>query len=560
MESLSRVPEETLDADIIIVGGGPCGTILGNLLGIYGVKTILLERELEILDYPRAVGIDDEALRSLQSAGLADDLIKDMVQNAVARYHHSNGKCFAQLSPSEQPFGWPRRNMFIQPLTEAGIRKGLERFGHAELMLGAEVITLRQDSDKVEVDVEVSGERKTLSARYLVGADGGRSTIRKLAGIELEGTTHAWRWLVVDLKDDDRFEPFSGVYCHPKRPHMSIDLPYGHRRFEFRLLPEETDEEMERPTAVQALLADKYPDGKIPEIIRSRIYTHHSRTADRFQVGRVFVAGDAAHLQPPFFGQGLNSGIRDVTNLAWKLAAVIQGKAQGKILHSYEQERRSHAKTMVEFATGIGKFYAPYNFVTEWFRKVFFWAVQKLPSARDYVLQMKFKPLPRYTEGVIVQDQIARSPAIGRMFMQPRVERDDGSNVRLDDAIGNWFSIVGVNTDPAAFLDPLERSFWRDQGATLVQVNRSKRQPGLYEVDPETLVLDDVTGAFRNLKLSRPGDEIIILRPDKYVAAICRGEELNAVSKQLRQLFENSASDGTKVSEAVSENMRGAAE
>jgi 3-(3-hydroxy-phenyl)propionate hydroxylase len=399
---------------------------------------------------------------------------------------------------------------------------------------------LSQDSGGVSVEVHSGdGPPSTFRAQYLVGADGGRSTVRKLLGINLLGHTHEWRWLVVDIEDDDRFAPFSGVYCHPKRPHMSIDLPYGFRRFEFRLMQDESDEEMQKPEAVQRLLAPHFAKAASPRIKRSRIYQHHSRIAERFQSGRVFLAGDAAHLQPPFFGQGMNSGLRDATNLSWKLAAVVKGRASPDILESYDRERRDHATRMVKFATSIGSFYAPKNFVTEALRTAFFRIIQGLPGARDYILQMKFKPLPRYLDGIVAhQGAVDERSPVGRMFLQPLVETAQRKRVKLDDAIGNWFSIIGVNKDPARYLGQSERDFWTDNGASLVQVVKSRSNPARMKAAPGTVILDDVTGTFRDWIMARPSDEFIFLRPDRYVGAVCDASGLDQASRQLRLILQ----------------------
>jgi 3-(3-hydroxy-phenyl)propionate hydroxylase len=429
--------------------------------------------------------------------------------------------------------------MFLQPLAETTIRGGLKRFANVQLRLSEDVVALSQDAEGVSLDVQSEQLRHVLRAKYVVGADGGRSAVRKFCGIELTGKTDAWRWLVIDLEGEDRFLPFSGVYCHPKRPYMSIDLPYGHRRFEFRLLPEESDEEMQRREAIERLLAPHYPPGTKLQIKRSRIYTHHSRIAERFKSGRVMLAGDAAHLQPPFFGQGMNSGLRDATNLAWKLAAVLSGRTHPSILDTYETERRDHAVKMVNFATAIGSFYAPNNFVTEAFRDLFFRLVQSLPSVRDYVLQMKFKPLPRYINGVVAHPERIRGDSpVGRMFVQPLVETSDRRSVRLDDAIGDWFSFIGINQDPAAFLADEQRRYWISQGATFVQVNKSRRLPSAVKANNGTIVLDDVSGAFRDWKMAHPSESFIILRPDWYLAAICGEKELMDTAARLRAVLE----------------------
>lgn len=521
------------DADVIIVGAGPAGTTLANLLGTYGVRTLVLEREPDIIDYPRAVGMDDEALRAFQTVGLADTLLRDMIQNTLLRYHHSNGKMFAEVGPKTKPFGWPRRNLFIQPLTEKAIRAGLERFEHVTLLHGHEVEGLTQTADDVTLTVKTAEGQKQLTARFVVGCDGGRSTVRKLLDIQLLGDTHPWRWLVVDVRNDDRFEPYSAIYCDPVRPSMVIDLPYGHRRYEFRLKADESDEMMADPNEVKKLMAKRLKPGETPDIIRHRIYTHHSRIAEKFQKGNVFLAGDAAHLQPPFFGQGLNSGMRDVMNLSWKLAMVAHGHAAPSLLETYQQERQHHAHQMVKFATGIGKFYAPYNHVTETFRRAFFWFVQKMPSLRDYVLQMKFKPMPFYEKGLVDHSCKVGKEKIGRMFIQPRVADASDRPILLDDAIGKGFAVIGIDDDPAKHLSTAAQDFIRAIGGSIVQINRSRRG-GSWTVTPGTVVLDDLDGYFRDMLLKAPQERFFVLRPDRYVFAAADGHDLERAVTGLR--------------------------
>ncbi len=523
---------------VVVVGAGPCGVTVANHLGMYGVRTLLLERSRDILDYPRAVGADDETIRSWQTVGLAEVALADMIRNVPARYHNSRGRCFAEVRPSAQPFGWPRRNIFLQPLTEATLRKGLERYPAVTVALGCELESLDQDDAGITLQVRSdTGETASVQCDYLVGADGGRSTVRRLLGVELTGTTLAQRWLVVDVMDDTLYEPFSGIYCHPSTPHMSIDLPYGYRRYEFIVPTGESEEAIQSPARIEALMRPHYPDGKaLPTIKRARVYTHHSRIAERFQVGRAFLAGDAAHLQPPFFGQGMNSGIRDATNLAWKLAAVIHEKATPRLLETYDAERRDHALAMVNIATWMGRFYRPRNRLTEMARDAFFDAIQRLPNVRDYVLQLRFKPMPRYTEGIVAHDgpTIDAGSPVGRMFMQPRVETVERKAMKLDDALGPWFAVIGINVDPATCLDDATRAFWKQLGATLVQVVKSRRGTrGLAPSLPGTVVLDDVDGAFRDWLSSNPSREVIVLRPDRYVAAACQRDRLIEITRSL---------------------------
>lgn len=531
---------ETVRTQVVIVGAGPCGVTVANYLGVFGIQTLLIERSDSILDYPRAVGADDEALRSWQGVGLAEDLLQDMIQNVPARYYSSDGHCFAQVSPAEQPHGWPRRNLFIQPLTEVTLRKGLERFDHVKVWLGAEATALEQDGAGVRLTVlKADGSTQQVACDYLVGADGGRSTIRGLVGIELLGMTHTRKWLVIDVIDDTLDAPYTAIHCHPERPSMSIHLPYGFRRLEFQLKENEQDEAMLEPASLERLMYMHYPPGSpLPEIKRARIYLHHSRTAQRFDAGRVFLAGDAAHLQPPFFGQGMNSGLRDATNIAWKLALVLKGSAHPRILKSYDSERREHAETMVNFATWIGSFYQPYSRLTEWFRDLFFRSIQSLPQVRDYVLQLKFKPMSRYKEGIVVPlgKDAGKADPVGRMFMQPWVEKA-GKPCKLDDAIGPRFAVLALNFDPASVLSDKNRAFLQRLGAGLFDVVPSREPAHRIQVAPGTEVLDDRQGKFRDWRMKHPSWEFIVLRPDRYVAAVGTRAQAGALIDQLENLM-----------------------
>ncbi|MGD9701294.1 MAG: bifunctional 3-(3-hydroxy-phenyl)propionate/3-hydroxycinnamic acid hydroxylase [Acidimicrobiia bacterium] len=533
--------DQSLSTDVLVVGAGPCGVTIANLLGLYGTRAIVIDRETDVVEYPRAVGIDDESLRSCQTIGLVDDVLVHTLQNTPIRYYTSWGRCFAHVKPSAQPFGWPRRNLFLQPLLERTLREGVKRFATIDLRVGHELVSVDDTGGGVVARVsEPSGQIVDIQARYLVGADGGRSTVRDLIGVSLDGTTEPVKWLVIDVENDQLDAPYSAVCCDPVSPVLMVPLPYRHRRFEFRLREGEDEDEVVQPDHVRALLESRYGSTAMPDVVRARVYLHHSRVASTFQVGRVLLAGDAAHLQPPFFGQGMNSGLRDATNLAWKLAAAARGVAGPDLVRTYDAERRPHAAEMVDFATKMGSMYRPRNTVTERLRDLVFRGVQLVPGGRDYILQMKYKPMPRYTEGVVAGvDRSSKSDPVGRMFPQPDVEAP-GGRMRLDDAIGPWFAVLGLETDPS-LLDPESVAWWRSIGARLVHVARPRAHalgaPGPVGDDGDVLTIEDVDGAFRDWRLARPGDEVIILRPDRYVAATCRRDGFAAVTGALRTTF-----------------------
>lgn len=507
--------------DVLVVGAGPCGMTLANLLGLYGVETIVIDREPAIVDYPRAVGIDDESLRTCQAIGLVDDVLADTLQDMPIRYFTSWGRCFAHVQPSARPFGWARRNLFLQPLLERTLRVGATRFATVDVRVGHELVALDERDGGVRATVRgAAGLLHEVHARFVVGADGGRSTVRDLIGVALEGTTEPAKWLVVDVEHDQLDAPYSAVHCDPASPTLMVPLPYGHRRFEFRLGPGDDEASVTDRDHVRSLLAPIYADTPLPDVVRARVYLHHSRVASRFRRGRVFLAGDAAHLQPPFFGQGMNSGLRDATNLAWKLAAVVRGVGGEGLLASYDAERRPHAAEMVRFATRMGAMYRPHSHGTERARDLVFRGVQRIPGGRDYVLQMKYKPMPRYVAGIVAGvDRRDKADPVGRMFPQPQVVLD-GERVLLDEALGPWFTVLRLGGDPAG-LDDAALDWWRDLGARLIRVRfDADEQPAR----GRAVAIDDVDGALARWRSQHPEVDVVALRPDRYVAIACSAE------------------------------------
>lgn len=533
-----------VDTDVLVVGGGPCGMTVASLLGLYGVRTVVVERDTEILQFPRAVGIDDESLRTYQTLGIVGELMSDMLQNTPIRYHTSWGRCFAHVKPSVQPFGWPRRNLFLQPLYESVLRRSLESVPTVDVRYGCELISFEQGPDFVVAQVQTPEGEAVVSCRFLVGADGGRSTVRGQAGIELTGSTAPDRWLVVDVEEDRLDAPYSAVYCDPVQPVLVVPLPYGHRRFEFKLGGGDTDDAASE--RAPELIRPFYQSVPMPKVLHSRVYWHHSRVASTFQAGRVFLVGDAAHLQPPFFGQGMNSGVRDATNLSWKLAAVVAGHAGVGMLGSYDAERRGHAREMVDFATRVGRMYSPRSLMTERLRDIGFRILQVVPGGKEYILQMKYKPMPRYRNGVVVVGDTGADDAVGRMFMQPVVESADRRRLKLDDAIGSGFAVLGLHLDPADQLSDESLDWWKALGATFVSVRAPRQGPRpaaagrlepLAPIRDGTTVVEDVDGAFRDWLLGRPGDEVLVLRPDRYLAAVCDRDHFEDVTGRLRRMM-----------------------
>jgi 3-(3-hydroxy-phenyl)propionate hydroxylase len=514
----------TQRTDVVVVGAGPVGATIANLLGCLGIDTVLVDRATDVIEYPRAIGIDDEGLRTLQAAGLAEAILADTIQNVPLKFFDARGRCFADVQPRAREFGWYRRNIFTQPLAERALRAGLDRFPHVHTLLGHELLDLHQDGSGAQVTLQrEGGQTVAVEARYVVGADGGRSTVRELLGVALLGDTHSRKWVVIDAAHDPLDAPYTALHCDPRRPYVCAHMPYDHRRWEFMLFPGEDAEEMLAPAKVRELLAAHVDDPDAVEVVRARVYTHHSRLAERFVVGRVALAGDAAHLMPPWAGQGLNTGLRDAANLAWKLAACAQGTAGPALLGTYEEERRAHARAMIDLSTTLGRILSPTRRSAARGRDLLFRAVTIAPAVKSWILEMRFKPQPVHRTGFFVRARLPQGtpPTVGRMFIQPDVEVD-GRTVKLDDILGLGFVLLGFECDPAEQLDEAATRALEQLGARVVRVIESRagevhqRHAGAWS---DTTVVEDVTNELRPWFLRRRA-RVVLLRPDRYVAAV----------------------------------------
>lgn len=521
---------ETINVPVVVVGAGPVGVTIANLLGVYQVETLVLERSPEIFNFPRAVGLDDEALRTLQSANLVDSMLKDMIQNVPMRMYTADKKCVAEILPSTKEFGWFRRNLFSQPLAEVTMREGLAKYPHVTLQTGQEVESLVQDADGVTLTVKnEEGQSRQIRTQYVIGADGGRSTIReKILGLSFEGKTHPNKWVVIECDDDPLDAPYTALHCEPDRPYVCLRLPYGLRRWEFMLFPGEDSEQMLSPEKVNELLGRHVADPTALNVIRARVYTHNSRVAGTFVKGRVCIAGDAAHLTPPWIGQGLNAGMRDACNLAWKVAYIVQKKIKPEMLASYDDERREHAKAMIDLADTFGSMLSQTNKAVAKMRDLFLLTFGQIPRIKDYVLQMKFKPMPRYSKGMVINSGNKQQDClIGRMFIQPLVETSNNSTVKLDEALGKGFALISWHQDAISQLpENIKNSLKKIDCSFLVADRmRSNTVAKLKQsVSNDVNVLEDTENAL-HFWFQEAGVDWVLLRPDRYVAATGKKEE-----------------------------------
>ncbi|MFI5621883.1 bifunctional 3-(3-hydroxy-phenyl)propionate/3-hydroxycinnamic acid hydroxylase [Nocardioides sp. NPDC051685] len=580
MDTANKGPDATdgrTDADVIIVGAGPAGLTLANLLGLRGQRVIVLEARSELIDYPRGVGLDDESARTMQTAGLWEAIKPHTVPHHVLRLVNGRGQVLAVNDPKTEEFGFPRKHGFIQPLVDRELAAGLKRFEGVEIRFGHRAsLTPVEHSDRIEVTVDKLDygdanddgaaatpqviETIALQAKYLVACTGGRTDeLRTWMGAEFVGKSPSTRWLVIDVDNDPLGTPSVYVGADPRRPYVSIGLPHGIRRWEFMLFEDEPTELVDTEAFMHRLLERHVPDPRAISVIGKRVFTHHGRISSKFRHGRVFLAGDAAHLMPVWLGQGWNSGIRDATNLSWKLSAVLRGQADQSLLDSYHTERYQHASDMIEVNMTAGSV-IKLGPAGARIRDLLASGLNLLPSVKSYFTELRFKPIPRFGTGVVV-DQATLEPGhadaspngssgdhqspkrsmlapfvdnpgklspVGLQFIQPRVNTAVDQGVLLDDVLGDWWAVAAFGNSPARLLGAEELALAERLGFRFVAImpdpQREWAEKAYADDGVDVTVVGDAHGKLKDW-FDQRACGVVFLRPDRFVAAACLAQQ-----------------------------------
>lgn len=519
----------TIDHQVIVLGAGPTGLTLANRLGQAGIDTLLVERNSTTSDMPKAVVLDDEGARTLATIGLADEAMAATLTASGAKYYDAKGRLIAEVGRGEEEFGYPKRNYFHQPDLEAILRRGLERHASVRQRFATTLTRFEQDADCVTTELASGDRSETVRAQFLIACDGGRSPTREALGISLEGQTYPQDWVVIDTLNDPMAGDFSRFICDPSRPTAIIPAPGHGRRYEFMLLPGESREEMLSPETLMRLLAP-YRTYREDDILRAAIYTFHARIAAEWRRGRILLAGDAAHLTPPFAGQGMNAGLRDADNLAWKLIEVLSGRADQSILDSYELERRDPCWAMIMLAVIMGEVVMPTSTEQIAVRDAVLARLADFPEFHEYLLSMRFKPRPRYEQGLFasIDEPALPGSLVGAMIPNPRLQRAGGESCLLDDVLGDGFALLAQDDDGEAWI--------RHEGLKLF----ARFEPASFRLDwaennaasgesPRAMVQERQVGA----PLLAHRDQVLLIRPDRYVA----GAFAPADAKRFRDAF-----------------------
>jgi 3-(3-hydroxy-phenyl)propionate hydroxylase len=531
---------------VIIVGAGPVGCTAALLLADQGVPVTLLERYPQTHPLPRAVHLDDEVARTLYRAGVSEGFLARSRSCSGLRLLDAGHRVMAELRREHKIgiHGFPQANMFHQPDLEDLLLARTGRHPVIDFHRGVEVTGIDgtfgpptgDHPVEVHADLTADGSTQTFTGRLVLGCDGANSTIRALAGITMEDLGFTERWLVIDIRSEKLLDTWDGVeqICDPARAATFMQVT-GHRyRWEFELRDGEDEAELITPQALGRLLEPWTGRTDLTglEIIRSATYTFRARLASRFQAGRVFLLGDAAHLTPPFIGQGLAAGLRDADNLAWKIAHVLAGRAGEDLLATYDAERRPHAKAMIKKAIRIGWAMTGGQDRAAAVRRVALAAAVRNARFREAMASTR---TPRLKAGALQHPprRVLRSRAaarIGALIPNPLVITDTDAPVRLDAVLQGRAAVLTARQPGADLVSLCQRHrllLMRVTAAPPSGLPGQARSPGQtpgtgLTADCDYAEVSPAGGhgtAVLQALIRDPGMAVLV-RPDRVVAAI----------------------------------------
>lgn len=519
--------EEQAAADVIVIGAGPVGMTAALLLARRGVRVSLIERNTGPSTEPKAISIDDESLRTLVQAGVGDRMRSIVSPGTGTLYVGADGEpLFHARGPEPYRLGFPFKNPFAQPELERALAEAVAGTPQIAVSYGTVVDAVDIEGDLVSVGLHDGSRRRHTRAASLIGADGGRSIVREQLGIRMSGRSYPDIWLVLDALHDSHDERYGIHVGDPARPHVIVPGAAGRCRYEFLLLPGEG--EPGRPPEFDLLqrLVAPYRTIERADVERAVVYRFHALTAERWRVGPAFLAGDAAHMMPPFAGQGLNSGIRDVANLTWKLAGVLDGSLAPSVLDSYEQERQPQATATVRFSERLGRVVMTTSPTMARRRDSMVRSALGSRRGREHLEAMRYRPAAGITRGLV----IGSGREVGVMLPQPRVFDTVEPGVRgLDDLLGDGWAVIGSGVAADAW--ERSESIPTVMGARRLQVPAPDR--GGETISGTTAILD-VDGALDRAMAPYLGG-FLLVRPDRIVAAAWRPHEADAVRHQLER-------------------------
>ncbi|WP_414157468.1 bifunctional 3-(3-hydroxy-phenyl)propionate/3-hydroxycinnamic acid hydroxylase [Pseudomonas sp. BNK-15] len=494
--------------DLIIVGMGPVGATAANLAGLWGLKTLALDKAEGIYENPRAMGLDHEVMRAFDNIGLADRIASHVMPYRASHYLSSGARLIKRIDAAKPPYllGWSPNYVFSQPPVERALRARIEDFNSVEIQLGCEVLEIEHGSPSQVRLRDRDGRERLCSAQYILACDGGTSPLRTRLELPMDDLAFDEPWLVVDvmLKDGAGADlPETNIqYCEVERPCTFVVGPGRHRRWEFMINPDESPAEIARPESIQRLISRWLPAGDY-DIWRASSYRFHALILQRWRYAQTFFLGDAAHMTPPFLAQGMCQGIRDAMNLIWKLALVQRQLASPSILDSYEVERAPHVRRTTEVAKTFGQTICERD--------------AQRAAERDERLeeQLRLRPNGTVTRQSLIPGLsgglIDTSVGAGELFPQPRVRNANGETDLLDRFTGQTLRLVlGAEPIDSDLLDSLQQAC----APLPVSVIQLSQAPATNDVPSHHYnEQDDVLGTW----MRERDCSVVLVRPDHYV-------------------------------------------
>lgn len=521
--------EESFTCDVVIVGAGPVGMTAALLLAVQGVDVVVVERNSGPSNEPKAISLDDESLRAYQYAGIVDEVMEIIVPGTGTLYYDSNNEPLFH-GRSAQPYrhGYPFKNPFAQPDLERVLTDALARSPRIRTLYGHTATELTRDADGWRLSLQGQSTR-TVSARFVLGADGGRSFVRAALNIEMVGESHPEVWLVVDTTGDTRTERYGMHHADPRRPHVIVPGLDGRCRYEFLLFAGEGEPgDLLDFALIQQLLAP-YRAITPEQVERAVNYRFHGLVAERWSSEGAFLLGDAAHMMPPFAGQGLNSGIRDAVNLTWKIAGVIHGALTPEALESYEQERKPHATAVVRSSERLGRVVMTTNARLASFRDRVVREALRDPERRDFFEEMRYRPVFKLEAGLVLGP--ARD-GVGLPVGQPRAFDFTTRVVTgFDRMLGHGWSIVGVGVRTTDWA-PMQLAFDLP-GVSFISIPLDDTIDD--DVPGVGIAIDVDTALYREFEPFR--GHFLLVRPDRFIAARWLPAESATIADRARPWF-----------------------
>lgn len=418
----------SIDCDVLIVGLGPVGATAAALLSARGHSVVAVERELGIYPLPRAVGFDGDIMRIFQAMNLHEVIEPHTRFSPYYDFLAADGSLLLSYdrSMTVHHSGWRQNVTFFQPAVETALRGQAEDTGRTQTFLGATFVSASQDENGVTAQFSSTNGPLEMRARYLIGCDGARSQVRCAMDVGLRDYGFNEPWLVVDFLADDLLGlPDRNVQiCDPERPATYMQMGPGRYRWEFMILPDDDPDTIQSPTKIAQLLAERGINRSDP-IERRAVYRFHGRLANDWRVGRMILAGDAAHQMPPFAGQGFCSGLRDVFSLSWILDLILRKEASEELLDNYTTERKPQVAFMIEAAIRLGRIVCTTDPETARTRNVTMIADREAGRTPPPLIY------PPLADGFF----LAGNPGAGELFPQPVVSTE-GHTLRFDDLTG----------------------------------------------------------------------------------------------------------------------------